>query len=158
MAAAVGRELYRKTSYPIRDSDIRRWALAVYYPEPPPPLFLDAAFAATTRHKGIVAPEEFNPFAWAAVENTRLAIMTDRVEAQLGIAGPGLIHGLNGGESVEYGVRMRPGDVIVARARLHSYDERSGRLGPMLFTVSEETWTNQEGGLVKTIRQTLIRY
>ena len=51
-------------SPPIRDSDIRRWALAVYWPEAPPARYWDAAAAATTTAGGIVAPEEFNPFAW----------------------------------------------------------------------------------------------
>ena len=52
------------TSFPITDSDIRRWAIAVYYPEPAPRLFWDAEYAAGTVHGGIVAPEDFNPFAW----------------------------------------------------------------------------------------------
>ena len=68
MRAAVGRELARMTSYPITDSDIRRWAVAVYYPEEPPRLFWDADYAAGTSFGGIVAPEEFNPFAWMVAE------------------------------------------------------------------------------------------
>ena len=35
-------------SFPITDSDIRRWAIAVYYPEPAPRLFWDAEYAAGT--------------------------------------------------------------------------------------------------------------
>ena len=64
MRDIVGLELRRATSFPITDSDIRRWAIAVYYPEPAPRLFWDAEYAAGTSHGGIVAPEEFNPFAW----------------------------------------------------------------------------------------------
>jgi hypothetical protein len=56
MADAVGNELSRQVSYPISESDIRKWAIAVYYPEPPPRLFWDADFAATTFHRGLVAP------------------------------------------------------------------------------------------------------
>ena len=51
---------------PIRDSDIRRWALAVYWPAMPPRRFWDEEYARTTRSGGIVAPDEFNPFAWPA--------------------------------------------------------------------------------------------
>src|SRR5688572_17916445 len=51
-------------SLPIETSDIRRWAAAIYWPEEPPPLFWREDHAAATRHGGIVAPEEFNPFAW----------------------------------------------------------------------------------------------
>ena len=32
--------------------------------EMPPPLFWDEEYARTTRHGGVVAPGEFNPFAW----------------------------------------------------------------------------------------------
>jgi hypothetical protein len=59
---------------------------------------------------------------------------------------------------VEYGVRMRPGDVITSVARLAGYREREGRLGMMLFTVSEDTWSNQDDDVVKRTKQTLIRY
>ena len=41
MEAAVGSELSRQVSFPITTSDIRRWAIAIYFPEPPPPLFWD---------------------------------------------------------------------------------------------------------------------
>ena len=65
---------------------------------------------------------------------------------------------INGGTEVEYGVRMRPGDVITSVTTLAGYSEREGRLGLMLFTTSEDTWTNQRGETVKTSRNTLIRY
>jgi hypothetical protein len=58
----------------------------------------------------------------------------------------------------EYGAPIRSGDVITGVNRLASYSERSGRLGLMLFTVMEDTWTNQRGETVKTSSGTLIRY
>jgi hypothetical protein len=67
----VGREIRSTTSFPITDSDIRRWAIAVYHPEPVPRLFWDAEYAAGTVHGGVVAPEDFNPFAWMA-RSTRM--------------------------------------------------------------------------------------
>jgi hypothetical protein len=158
MSAALGSELWRKTSYPIAESDIRRWAIAVYYPETPPPIFIDPAAANASHNGRLVAPEDFNPFAWICVENTRLPPEPDRPEHQLGIAGPGLVFGLNGGQRVDYGAPMAPGDVITSVCRLVSYSERHGRLGRMLFTVSEETWTNQRDEMVKTLLATLIRY
>lgn len=163
MREAAGRRLSRQVSFPITDSDIRRWAIAVYYPDQPPREFWDEQYARKTRHGGIVAPEEFNPFAWMAAGGDEPpagidAGDPDRTEHLLGIAGPGLTFQLNGGLAVEYGVRMRPGDVITAVERLAEYDERPGRLGLMLFTVTEHTWTNQTGDLVKRTRQTLIRY
>jgi len=53
---------------------------------------------------------------------------------------------------------MRPGDVIRSVSTLADYHERPGRLGLMLFTVYESTWTNQRDEFVKRTRLTLIRY
>ena len=158
MAAATGTEISRRVSFPVTDSDIRRWALAVYWPEEPPARFL--------RGDGpLTAPEEFNPFAWAAAEVVTHPAGTvseqndpDSTEKQIGIAGPGLTFMLNGGMEAEYGTPIRSGDVITGVNRLAAYTERSGRLGLMLFTVMEDTWTNQDGALVKRARTTLIRY
>jgi hypothetical protein len=163
MKAAIGQEMGRQVSFPVSMSDIRRWALAVYYPEQPPAEFIDERAAAAGPYGGIVAPQEFNPFAWLAAESeTKGADLDqndpDRPERTLGIAGPGLAFMLNGGMDVEYGALMRPGDVIISVSRLGNYTERSGRLGLMLFTVFEDTWTNQNGELVKRTNNTLIRY
>src|ERR1700678_1097371 len=69
MAEAIGRQFPgQRVSFPISESDIRRWAIAVYYPQVPPREFWDAEFAAQTVAGGIVAPAEFNPFAWMTVE------------------------------------------------------------------------------------------
>src|SRR3546814_135168 len=53
-----------ETSFPITATDIRRWAIATYWGQMPPRLFWDEEYARTTRWGGIVAPEDFNPFAW----------------------------------------------------------------------------------------------
>jgi N-terminal half of MaoC dehydratase len=163
MRDAVGAELRRRVSFPVSESDIRRWAIAVYYPEPPPPLFWDAEHAAGTTYGGIVAPEDFNPFAWMTRPDPGTPPDLGRggwasPERQLGIEGPTLPTMINGGRTVEYAVRMRPGDVVTSVVRLGDYSERTGRLGLMLFTVLAETWTNQHGEVVKTDDLTFIRY
>jgi hypothetical protein len=163
MRAAVGREIGRRVSYPVTDSDIRRWALAVHYPEQPPRSYWDADHAAASPYGGIVAPLDFNPFAWLdqvpGFAQSDVDINDpDKTEKTLGITPPGLKHQLNGGLTVRYGVRMRPGDVITAATRLGEYTERTGRLGLMLFTPMEDTWTNQRGEVVKSQSIMLIRY
>lgn len=164
MREAVGTELIRQVSYPVSESDIRRWAIAVYWPESPPPHFLDEKAATTTVHAGIVAPEDFNPFAWAVAESVTInpayppGSDPDNTERLAGIPGPGLKFQLNGGLETEYGVRIRPGDVITGVRRLGPYSERPGRLGLMLFSRTEETWTNQRGEFVRRTANTLIRY
>ena len=153
-----------RLSPPVSESDIRKWAIAVYYPEEPPRLFWDEAYAATTVHGGIVAPEEFNPFAWMTSEPAGVPpsgagrVDPDRTERLLGIDPPSLEFMLNGGIEVEYGVRMRPGDVITSVQTLAGYREREGRLGLMLFTTSRNVWTNQHGEVVKRSQGTVIRY
>lgn len=169
MRAAIGREYNEQVSYPIGANDIRRWALATYWPETPPALFWDDDYAKTTKFGGIVAPEEFNPFAWISAQpkglpNRRDATLPQGLRAELGmegalgIKGPGLEHPLNGGTAAVYGERMRPGDVIRSITRITNYHERTGRLGLMLFTTIESTWTNQQGEMVKISTATTIRY
>jgi N-terminal half of MaoC dehydratase len=166
MKAAIGRSTGSRRSFPIAESDIRRWAVAVYWPEQPPRLFWDAEYAGATRHGSIVAPEEFNPFAWMSAAREKPPAPPgaqhpndpNRLERVLGVDGPGLTHQLNGGMEVEYGERMRPGDVITSRGHLADYYEREGRLGLMLFTITEDAWTKEDGALVKRTRSTLIRY
>jgi hypothetical protein len=163
MAAAVGGVLSERVSYPVSDSDIRRWAVAVYFPDRPPREFWDRAYAESLPPGGIVAPAEFNPFAWLQAGDAppavrRTSTHPDYVEQRLGIAGPGLQNLLNGGMESEYGAWMRPGDVITSVTRLSEYREARGRLGLMLFTVLEDRWTNQDGALVKLSRDSSIRY
>jgi hypothetical protein len=164
MRRSVGNVLGRQVAFPVSESDIRRWALAVYYPGSPPECYVDPAAAEKTQYGGIVAPQEFNPFAWMVAESDAGRPVPggnnnpDRTEILLGIPGPGLKFMLNGGMEAEYGVPMRPGDVITSVTRLAGYHERPGRLGLMLFTISEDTWTNQNDEMVKRTRLTLIRY
>jgi hypothetical protein len=155
----------RQVSYPITASDIRRWAIAVHYPEPPPAAYLDPASAAEGT---LVAPADFNPFAWGPAETVASGreIPSDpayrgagAMEHNLGITPPDLRRALNGGVSASYtGVPMRPGDVITAESVIASYSEKEGRLGAMLMTETATTWTNQDGATVKVNRMTLIRY
>jgi N-terminal half of MaoC dehydratase len=169
MKAAVGSLLSRKVSYPVSESDIRRWAIAAYYPEPPPARFMAADAAAETHDGVLVAPEELNPFAWAVAEDDSAEKSSEgseagaagdpnRLERVLGIVPPAIQFQLNGGLEVDYLTPIRPGDVITAESRLLGYRERAGRLGLMLFTTTEDTWTNQRGEIVKRSRMTGIRY
>jgi N-terminal half of MaoC dehydratase len=166
MRALVGREFGTElSSVPIALSDIRKWALAVYYPDVPPRLFWDEEYARSTRHGGIVAPEDFNPFAWFTADGPALApnyvgpVRNSGPEAAVGIAPPQSTFMLNGGIDVTYGARMRPGDVITAgRTRVVDYKERPSRHGLMLLTWTGSTWTNQNGEMVKNTLRTSIRY
>ena len=140
-----------RVSPPIALSDIRKWAIAVYWPEKPPRLYWDEQYAKTTRWGGIIAPQEFNPFAWPVEREV------ERAGAAQRDTGPGT-RIMNGGQVETFGVPMRPGDVITARSRLKEWDERQTRLGLTIFSYTELEWRNQRNELVKTRISTSIRY
>ncbi len=138
-------------SPPISESDIRKWAIAVYWPDTPPRQFWDAEYATTSRWGGIIAPNEFNPFAWPI--ERREAV---RIGGAIGTE-PGR-RVLNGGSEARYYAYMRPGDVIRSATTLADVYEKTGRLGTMMFLINEVRWTNQQDELVKVDRRTSIRY
>ncbi len=137
---------------PIALSDIRKWAIAVYWPEEPPRLYWDEQYARDTRWGGIIAPQDFNPFAWPAQREPIPA-----ARATPGGAGPGT-RGMNGGQTDSYGVPMRPGDVITSQRALVDWEENIGRLGLTLYSFNDDRWTNQNGEVVKVRRAIGIRY
>lgn len=57
MNGAIGREIARTVSFPVSASDIRRWAIAAYWPTDPPARFI-------AEGPELLAPEDLNPFAW----------------------------------------------------------------------------------------------
>jgi hypothetical protein len=156
MQDSVGSLVDWRVSFPVAASDIRKWAIATYFPDPPPSHYLSG--------QDVIAPEEFNPFAWVVAEQMVPAIAperrdTDKPEKAIGITGPGLRNQVNGGTEVTYtGTPIRPGDVIRSETRLVSYAEKSGRMGAMLITTFESVWTNQDGAQVEVERQVSIRY
>src|SRR4051794_40917752 len=96
MREIVNKPYGRQISYPVAASDIRKWAIAVYYPEPPPAHSLDAAAA---ENGTLVAPLDFNPFAWGAAETVANGLeretdaayrMAGAMEQHLGIDPPPL--------------------------------------------------------------------
>lgn len=139
-----------RISYPVSESDIRKWALASYWPEKPPQLFWDEEYAKGTRWGGIIAPQDFNPFAWPIDRPPRA--QTNGPKSGRGE------RGLNGGQVETFGVPLRPGDVITSRTRLKDWNERETRFGQTLFVETEMEWRNQRDEHVKTRISTSIRY
>ncbi len=138
-------------SPPISANDIRKWAIAVYWPDTPPKVFWDEAHAKNSRWGGLIAPQEFNPFTWPIErrEATRIGGPQGKEPGQ---------RGMNGGSEATYGVPMRPGDVIRSSTQLVDVYEKTGKLGVMMFVVNETTWTNQDGEMIKVDRKVSIRY
>ena len=62
-----------------------------------------------------------------------------------------LMTGFDAGKDIAFGVPIRPGDSISTRNVLHDVYEKTGRSGTMIFLVSRQTLTNQEGEVVATV-------
>jgi acyl dehydratase len=147
----IGRTLPPVAAPPVGANDIGRWAIATWWPEPPPAEFLDAAVAEKGPWGGVVAPRDFDPFAWTP----------DRPWAGDWLWGMGTEPGtrvLNGGQRSVYGAPIRPGDVISCTQRFVDVAERETRRGPMVFFTSESRWDNQDGEVVKVGEMTTIYY
>ena len=141
-----------QTSFPVSGSDIRKWAISSYWPEEPPPLFWDEEYAKSTRWGGIIAPQDFNPFAWPIKRPKQQADPVPSGPAGLALTG------MNGGQIDTYGVPQRAGDVVTSRSRLKGWTERQTRLGFTMFIETEIEWRNQNDEFVKRRISTAIRY
>ena len=139
-------------SRPVSLNDIVKWGIAVYWPEQPPRLYWDEEYAKTTRFGGVIAPQDFNPFAWP-IDRPPPAKGLERATA----AGVGE-RTMNGGQTDTYGAPMRPGDLIRESRALVNWEEREGRLGLTIFAYTEIRWTNQNDEMVKSRTSVGIRY
>lgn len=150
-------------SWPVSVSAIRKWAQAVYWPEVPPRIYWNEEYAESTKWGGIIAPQEFNPFAWplegAYGQAAALAEITGArpPAARPMSSGPGS-KGMHGGQTVRYHTPIRPGDVITSTTALAGWNERETPLGLTMFVTHETRWTNQKGELVKVRRDVILRY
>jgi acyl dehydratase len=153
-----------RTSWQVSATDIRKWAQAVYWPEVPPRIYWDEEYAKGTKWGGIIAPQEFNPFAWPLEGSYGQATALAEVKgtpppetARPMGSGPGS-NAMNGGQTVKYYAPIRPGDVITSTSALVDWNERQTRLGLTMFVTNETRWTNQNGELVKVTSNVSIRY
>lgn len=146
----LGKPLDPDVAYPVCANDIRRWAMATYYPEPAPPAFLDEAVAAKRPWGELVAPRDFNPFAWSQ------CTPPDTYPWMRGMGTEPGHRGLNGGQSNRYFAPIRVGDVIESVVTLVDAFEKDGRNGPMMFLRDEARWNNQRGELVRIGQRTTI--
>ncbi|TDV49904.1 FAS1-like dehydratase domain-containing protein [Actinophytocola oryzae] len=131
---------------PCAASDIRRWVMAMDYPNP---LHWDETFAHESRYGGLVAPQS-------------IAVALDYGHG----AQPACVghipdsHLIFGGEEWWfYGCPVRVGDKLFQERRFHDYKVVETRFaGPTMFSRGDTVHTNQHGALVARERSTAIRY
>ncbi len=148
----LGRPLAPDVAYAVCTNDIRRWAMATHHPGEAPAVFVDEDAAARGPWGGLVAPREFNPFAWSK------CTPPDTYPWMRGMGTEPGRRGLNGGQQNHYFAPIRPGDVIRSVVTLVDAFEKEGKLGTMMFLVDEARWSNQRGELVRIGRRTTIYY
>lgn len=131
---------------PCAASDIRRWVMALDYPNP---IHWDYEFAQKSKFGGIVAPQS-------------ICVALDYGHgAQPACVGciPGS-HLLFGGEEWWfYGHRVRPGDKLFQERRFYDYKVTDTKFaGPTMFQRGDTVHRTQHGTLVAKERATSIRY
>jgi acyl dehydratase len=132
--------------YEIEKEPIRRWADSIGDSNP---LYHDEAYARSKGYRSIIAPPGF------------IAQYAFPVKAGGGgrrnFRNP-FTRMLNGGNEYELFKPVQAGDTISATSKIAELRERPGRMGPMLFIISETTYKNQDGDIVAKARGTGISY
>jgi acyl dehydratase len=128
-------------TYEVERGAIRRFAEAIGDDNP---LFNDDLAARKSRFGGMIAPPTFCRSLGSAIPDVKIDMPTFR--------------GLDGGSDWEYLAPIRSGDRITVQSKLVDLRENEGRLGIMVFTTVETTYTNQFGEVCVIQRSTGIRY
>ena len=147
MRAEIGVES-EPVTFEVDKTACRMFARAVGYTDP---IYFDEQCAKSKGYRGIPAPVGFlGHVVYNPNEPQRLGgyVRTDTPFKRI----------LNGGTDIEYLESVCAGDVLTATSKLIDLSEREGRLGPMLVTVTESTYRNQDGKVVARARGTGIQY
>jgi acyl dehydratase len=131
---------------PCSPTDIRRWVMAMDYPNP---IHWDEEFARNSKFGGVIAPQSFT---------VNMDFYHGCQPCCVGrIPGSHLIFG--GEEWWFYGTPIRPGDHFSHQRRFDGYKLAETKFaGPTLFSRGDTIHFNQHGSLVAKERATAIRY
>jgi hypothetical protein len=142
MRAQIGREIDFGQPFPVEKGAIRSLAEAMNYPNP---LYLDEKYAHGKGHSSVVAPPGFASYALPL--GAPLGVLKFPFE---------IASGLHGSDEWEYFQDIHAGDVLTPRGKIINLVEKAGKVGRMLFVVSEVTFTNQRGEVAAIYRPTEI--
>jgi len=133
--------------YEIEKEPIRRWAESIGDPNR---LYHDEEYARKCGYDNLAAPPGFIAQYAFPVERGKPVILPEPKKP--------FTNRLNGGTEYEFLKPIQAGDRITATTKFVDIRERKGRLGPMLITVRETTYKNQNGDIVAKFRGTGIAY
>jgi len=137
-------EVYKK--------DIRRFCYAV---DDLNPSYLGEDVDGTTGSEDVVAPPMFYDIP-TVTEFPLNMLKEDGLSSGGGTIPLKTTRTMAGGKEVEFFVPMRPGDTITRVGKVIDIYEKEGRSGPLVFTVHENRYTNQNGELVAVEKLTGI--
>ena len=119
------------------------------------PFYVDEEYAKNSRYGSIIAPPGF--FGWPTKWPKSGPTFTElREELIATMAKAGYPRLLDGGIEYDFFLPVRVGDTLSALMRVVSITERETKTGKIAFSVTEMTYTNQNGDLVAKERSTLI--
>ena len=144
MKAQVGLES-GPSVFEIERSSIRRWAEAIGDRNP---LYSDEEYARSKGYRSIIAPPGFIGQYYFPVKSSG---------PNHGVSSP-FSRNLNGGNEYDILKTVQAGDTLTATSMVTELREREGRMGKMLFVLSETTFKNQDGEIVAKARSTGISY
>jgi 3-hydroxybutyryl-CoA dehydratase len=139
--AVIGREYDRLTYPPVTAEELIAYARTLGVGDP---IYLDQEAAKRGPYGGLVA---FPTFVVKLRGNQH---MPAEVARQMSIGG------FDAGKDIEFGVPIRPGDVLTSVSAVHDIYEKTGRSGIMSFVVLRTVVTNQRGEQVAVIDQRMM--
>lgn len=131
---------------------IRRFADAI---DEHNPLYWDEEYARNSKYGSIIAPPGFFgwPTKWPEAGPTFTELRGELIATMAKAGYPRL---LDGGIEYDFFLPVRAGDILSSIQRIVSITERETKTGKLAFSVTETTYTNQDGDLVAKERPTLI--
>jgi len=132
----------------IEKEPIRRFAAAMGNPNP---LHFDEEYAKKHGFRSIVAPPGFNPLYFFHIKTAEPQEEAREIRSRF-------THGLNGGGEYEFFQPIQAGDILSITHRTSDIYERDGRMGKMIFIISETICRNVKGEIVLIMSNTGIRY
>ena len=148
MRAAIGKQVASAT-LEVEKTGCRMFARAVGHKDL---IYYDEEYAKSKGYRNIVAPPGF---LGTPVFNPGKAESTVNLLGGFGIP---YSRFLNGGNEYEYIDTICAGDTITSSTKIADFQERTGGMGPMLITIIQVDYKNQDGKLVAIGRNTTLAY